>query len=251
MLIVLSMDRRWRRNYLLAAMGAVMAYGMTLTIAACSLMPVRSPQPGWVCDAEADAAVRSRQWQLALQLHHRFLESEPDNCLALYHLGYILGKLDQRRQEVETYERAVACGYSNDDRIFFNLGMAFVEISKPDKALAALERAIQLNPGNAENHFGLGYIAHLAGHGTRAVKALQKAIDLSEDHLDARNLLAGIYLDQGLLDEAKAQLQEIQRREPDNDEARRLWKIYEDRVMTAYDSFGSVPEPADGHGSPK
>lgn len=210
------------------------AFSIALAIAACSLTPVQSPQPGWSCDAEADAAVHSQQWQLALELHQRYLELEPDNCLALFHLGYILGKLNERQQEVEAYERAIACGYSNDDRLFFNLGMAFGELSEPDKAMAAMERAIQLNPDNAENHFGLGYITHLTGHSVRAVKALQKAIDLSADHLDARNLLARIYLDQGRLDEAKTQLQETQRREPDNQEAMMLWKIYEDRVKTAY-----------------
>jgi tetratricopeptide (TPR) repeat protein len=225
------MDRKIDRRYSAVAV----AFSISLAIACCSQTMVRSPQPTWSCDAEADTAVHSQQWELALQLHQRYLELEPDNCLALYHLGYILGKLDKRRLEVEAYERAVACGYSNDDHLFFNLGMAFGEISEPDKALAALERAIQLNPGNAENHFGLGYIAHLTGHGKRAVKALQKAIDLSADHLDARNLLARIYLDQGRLGEAKKELQEIQRREPDNQEAVILWKIYEDRVMTAYE----------------
>jgi tetratricopeptide (TPR) repeat protein len=211
------------------------AFSIALAIAACSQTTVRSPQPGWSCDAEADAAVHSQQWELALQLHRRYLELEPGNCLAMYHLGYILGKLNERQLEVDAYERAVACGYSNDDHLFFNLGMAFGEISEPDKALAALERAIQLNPDNAENHFGLGYIAQMTGHSRRAVKALQKAIDLSADHLDARNLLARLYLDLGRLDEAKTQLLEIQRREPDNQEAMILWKIYEDRVMTAYD----------------
>lgn len=211
------------------------SFSIALAIAGCSQTAVRSLQPGWACDTEADAAVHSQQWQLALQLHRRFLESEPGNCLALYHLGYILGKLDERQLEVETYERAVACGYSNDDRLFFNLGMAYGELSEPDKAVAALERAIQLNPDNAENHFGLGYIAHLMDSSARAVKALRKAIDLSADHLDARNLLARIYLDQGRLDEAKTQLQEVRRREPDNQEAMILWKIYEDRAMTSYE----------------
>jgi tetratricopeptide (TPR) repeat protein len=225
------MISRWYRKFLSAAI----ACGITLAIAACSQTTVRSPQAEWSCDAEADAAVRSRQWQLALQMHQRYLKLEPDNCLALYHLGYIFGKLNERQLEVETYERAIACGYSDDDRLFFNLGMAFGELSEPDKALAALEHAIQLNPDNAENHFGLGYIAQLTGHSARAVKALQKAIDLSADHLDARNLLARIYLDLGWLEEAKIQLQELQRREPDNQEAMMLWRIYEDRVKTSYE----------------
>jgi tetratricopeptide (TPR) repeat protein len=225
------MDRKRDQRYSAVAV----AFSIALIIAACSQTTVRSPQPGWSCDTEADAAVHSQQWELALQLHQRYLELEPDNCLALYHLGYILGKLNKRQLEVETYKRAVTCGYSNDDQLFFNLGMALGEISEPDKALAALERAIQLNPDNAENHFGLGYIAQLTGHSRRAVKALHKAIDLSADHLDASNLLARIYLDLGRLDEAKRQLQEIQRREPDNQEAMILWEIYEDRIMTAYE----------------
>jgi tetratricopeptide (TPR) repeat protein len=248
--IVLDMSQRRHRKF----SWTVMAVGMTLTLTACSSTAVRSPQRGWRCNAEADAAVGNRQWQLALQLHRRVLELEPGNCLALYHLGYILGKLDERQLEVETYEQAAACGYSNDDRLFFNLGMAYVELSEPDKALEALERAVRLNPGNAENHFGLGYIARLAGQGPRAVKALETAIDLSEDHLDARNLLAVIYLDQGLLEQAKTQLQEIQRRDPGNHEAKRLWKIYKDRVMTAYDSsdsYGPASTPADEHDVPK
>jgi superkiller protein 3 len=247
MFIVLCMNQRRRRKFLPAVMG----FGVALTIAACSLMSVQSPQHQWACDTEADAAMQRGQWQMALQLHQRFLEVEPGNCLARYHLGYIFGKLDERQLEVDTYERAVACGYTNDDRLFFNLGMALFEISEPDKALASLERAILLNPGNAENHFGLGYIAQLAGQSSRAVKALQKAIDLSKDHLDARNLLASIYLNQGLLDEAKMQLQEIQRREPDNGEAMRLWQIYEDRVKTAYDSFEPALAPSDDNAVPK
>lgn len=231
MAILFYMDRKRHRRYLVVAV----AFNIALAIAGCSQATVRSPQPGWSCDAKADAAVHSQHWQLALQLHRRFLELEPGNCLALYHLGYILGKLNEHQLEVEAYERALACGYLNNDRLFYNLGMAFAELSEPEKALAALERAIQLNPDDAENHFGLGYIAQLTGHSARAVKALQKAIDLSAGHLDARNLLARIYLDQGRLDEAKIQLLEIQRRDPDNQEAMILWKIYEDRVMTSYE----------------
>lgn len=231
MSIVLIMNKKWHRGYLSAAV----VFSIALTIAGCSLTPVRSQQPSWSCDAEADAAVHSQQWQLALQLHQRYLVLEPDNCLAIYHLGYILGKLDERQQEVEAYEQAVACGYSQDDRLFFNLGMAFGELFESDKAMAALEHAVELNPNNAENHFGLGYIAHLADHRTLAIESLQAAIDLSEDHLDARNLLARIYLDEGRLAEAKAQLKEVQRREPDNQEAMILWQIYEDRAMTSYD----------------
>jgi tetratricopeptide (TPR) repeat protein len=225
------MNRKRHRGYLSAAI----AFSIALTIAGCSLTPVQSQQPGWSCDPEADAAVHSEQWRLALQLHRRFLVLEPDNCLAIYHLGYILGKLDERQQEVEAYEHAVACGYAQDDRLFFNLGMAFSDLLESDKAVQALERAVELNPNNAENHFGLGYIAHLADQSALAIEALQTAIDLSEDHLDARNLLARIYLDEGRLVEAKALLIQVQRREPANPEAMILWQIYEDRAMTSYD----------------
>lgn len=217
------------------SIGVVLAISLMTAVAGCSTPSRELRRFAWSCDPRADAAVHNEQWQKALELHRQYLASEPGNCLAIYHLGYILGKLNHRRQEVSAYERAVACGYSQDDQLFFNLGMALGDLSEPERAIAALEQAIKINPGNAENHFGLGYIAQMTGRSTLAVTALKKTVELSADHMDAHVLLARIYLDQGRLAEARAHLERVQKNDPENPEVRMLWNIYRDRVSTSYD----------------
>jgi tetratricopeptide (TPR) repeat protein len=217
------------------SIGAAIAISLMVAVVGCSAPSQGLHQFAWSCDPRADAAVHKEQWQKALELHRQFLETEPGNCLAIYHVGYILGKLNHRQQEVSAYERAVACGYTNDDQLFFNLGMALGDLSEPERAIAALEQAIQINPRNAENHFGLGYIAQMTGRGTLAVTALERAVELSAEHTDARVLLARIYLDQGRLAEARAHLEAVQKNDPENPEVHMLWNIYRDRVTTSYD----------------
>ena len=209
--------------------------GLLMALYGCSQRPILPEDGVWSCDAQADAAVQSGNWQVAERLHRQILESNPSNCLAIYHLGYILGNLNNREQEVIAYERAIACGYNQDDRLYFNLGMAYSDLNDAYRAIRALERAVQINPDNAENHFGLGFVAHMIGKSALAERALTKAIDTSAQHLDARILLARIHLDQGRLAEAKKQIVAVRKIEPDNEDARLLWRIYQDRKMTSYE----------------
>lgn len=192
-------------------------------------------QGAWRCDKIADAAVHQEQWDFALSRHQILLEREPFNCLAIYHLGYIKGKLGDRRQETVQYEKAIQCGLNTDDRLYFNLGMAYGELDLMDEALSALEKAVSLNRQNAENFFGMGLVAKWAGHIHRAEVALNKAIGLDPRHLEARLLLTSIYLDMGRLDAARPHLEYLLEHVPENEEAEALRKIYEDRRITAYD----------------
>jgi tetratricopeptide (TPR) repeat protein len=209
-----------------------------LWMAGCAPMGTTSGPPvqgEWRCDEIADAAVHQEQWDFALSRHQSLLEREPFNCLAIYHMGYIQGKLGDRRQETVQYEKAIQCGLNTDDRLYFNLGMAYGELDLMDEALSALEKAVSLNRQNAENFFGLGLVAKWAGHIHRAEAALNKAIDLDPRHLEARLLLTRIYLDEGRLDAARSHLQYLLEHAPDNEEAEALRKIYEDRRITAYE----------------
>jgi tetratricopeptide (TPR) repeat protein len=192
-------------------------------------------ETSWVCDAEADAAVDRQQWEQAYDLHQALLLKEPGNCLAMYHLGYILGAMGDRTQETRQYERAVQCGMDKDDLLFFNLGMAYGEMDSMDKALAAFERAVALNPNNAENFFGLGLTAQAAGQSQRAQTALVNAVKINPNHWEARILLTRIYLDSGRLAMARNHLEFLRRSIPNNEEVVELWQTYEDRSITTFE----------------
>ncbi len=208
-----------------------------LWVGGCASMgapPGRSVQKAWRCDEIADAAVQRQEWNLALSRHQALLERAPSNCLAIYHLGYIQGNLGDRHQETLQYEKAIQCGLDTDDRLFYNLGMAYGEMDRMEEALAAFERAVSLNSQNAENFFGLGLIAKWAGQTDRAKTALHQTLDLDPQHWEARILLTNIYLDEGRLDAARPHLEYLLGHVPENPDVRALRKIYEDRRITSY-----------------
>jgi tetratricopeptide (TPR) repeat protein len=201
----------------------------------CSSLGPSSGPKQWSCDPDADAAVARQEWDQAQRRHHWILEKEPGNCLAIYHLGYIWGKLGNRETEVAHYERAVRCGYTEDDHLFFNLGMAYGELDLMQKALASFEKAMELNPQNADNHFGLGMTAQAAGLTDKALKALAKAVRIDPRHWDARIALTRIYLDQSQIKAAGLQLEALVKGVPEDPELVELLKIFEDRRISAYE----------------
>jgi tetratricopeptide (TPR) repeat protein len=197
---------------------------------------LQGPPQQQACDPQADAAVTNGQWDIALSAHEALLSREPRNCLAMYHLGYIWGRMGERDKEIDLYRQAIACGYDGDAQLYFNLGMALGDTGDLEGALGAFERAVAIDPRNAENYFGLGLMAQASGRDAQAEEALRKAIALSPVHLEARLLLSRIYLDQSRWTEAREQLETVLRQEPGYPEAEDLWQIMIQRQREAYNS---------------
>jgi len=72
----------------------------------------------WACDKAADDAMKRKDYKAGILLHERFLEKEPGNAFALYHLGYAHGQTGDHLKEVSYYEEAIALGFRKD-RIFY------------------------------------------------------------------------------------------------------------------------------------
>ncbi|RJQ86149.1 MAG: tetratricopeptide repeat protein [Desulfobacteraceae bacterium] len=187
------------------------------------------------CDPSADAAVEQGRFEAALEGHERLLASEPANCLAMYHLGFIWGRMGDRLKEIDFYEAALECGYAFDDQLYFNLGMAYGELHDLNRAIQAFERAVAIKPENPDNHFGLGLTQLAADRPERAEAALQQAVSRDPNHLDAHLALARLYLDQSRWDKADAHLAGIRQIDPDNAEARELRQLLQSRRAMQYD----------------
>lgn len=223
------------------AAGPARVYGvpalclMLAVLGACTAMHPAPTPPVWRCDPAVDALVENGQWEEALAGHEQLLRATPDNCLALYHVGYILGHLGERLNEVRVYEQAVACGYTRDDRLYFNMGMAYADLGDLERATEALERAVDLNADNADNFFGLALIAGTAGRQADAERALRHAITVDPGHLEARLELANLYLNQGRWDDARAHLDAAGAVDPGNEEVRLLRQLLESRRAAEYE----------------
>lgn len=186
--------------------------------------PQAPPQaaPRWHCDPEADAAVEREAYRLGIRLHEELLWTQPDNALAWYHLGYACGQTGDHAREITCYERAQALGYTHDEGLFFNAGMAYLELDQVPQALAVFQQALALNPDGADNHFGLALALQAAGDNPAAEVRLRQAILLDPDHLDARLQLAMSYIQSGNQAGALAELEAVVARDPENAQARQL-----------------------------
>jgi len=177
--------------------------------------------PKWTCDKAADEAMKRHDYEAGIALHKRFLEKQPGNALALYHLGYGYGQLGDHQTEVSYYEKAMALGLETD-QISFNLGMAYGELDETEKSINAFKKALEINPGSAEYHFELA-LAYLEN--TEKIEAKQellKVIEIDHGHVEARLILSRLYVEQGELQKATELIQEILKMDPTNEKARSL-----------------------------
>jgi tetratricopeptide (TPR) repeat protein len=188
----------------------------------------------WRCDPHADQAVENGNWGKARVLHEHLLRKQPANCLALYHLGYIIGKFGDRLQEADFYNQALNCGYKQDVQLFFNLGMAYADSGQTDLALSVFQRGAEIDPDYADIHFGAGITALNAGRPVSAEKALGRAVSLDSRHWEARLVLARLYLNQNRWQEAQRQIEQVQTGDPENESAHELMQILVDRKGRKY-----------------
>lgn len=180
----------------------------------------------WTCDKLADEAMKRHDYEAGIVLHQRFLEKEPENALALYHLGYAYGQTGDHEREVFYYKEAVSLGF-NEDGIFFNLGMAYGELNQIEEAIRAFKKALNINPDSADNHFGLALAYQRSVADNLAEKEFLEAIRIDPMHLDARLYLSMLYADMGELQKAAEQLRDILEIDPNHRGAREFLKRIE------------------------
>ena len=202
--------------------------GLLLAVGCSKSALVKRPAPEkkWTCDKKADDALQQHNYEAAIILHQRFLEKEPANGLALYHLGYAYGQAENHVKEIFYYEKAIALGFK-ENHVFFNLGMAYGESDQTENAVSAFKRALDINPDSADSHFELAIAYQRSAADKPAEKEFLKAIEIDPSHTDARLHLSLLYADMGELQKACEQLHKILEIDPGNWRARDILKRIE------------------------
>ncbi|MGH9901385.1 MAG: tetratricopeptide repeat protein, partial [Pyrinomonadaceae bacterium] len=99
--------------------------------------------------------------------------------------------------------------HPRSEGVLLALGICYVQLGRPDEAVATLRRYLRLAPRSAAGHAALG-IALLDGAKTAEARAeLETAVRLNPKQADAVEALARIYLIEGKADKAAALLRPL------------------------------------------
>ena len=122
--------------------------------------------------------------QVARQIEEGSGQREP----ATYnHLGVTLAALGRLDEALENFENAGSHERAEFE-VFYNLGRAYIERGHPDKGIAHLRHAFQVEPNYADLHALLGAAYLLRGRANllpEAMKHLKRALQLNPRHATA------------------------------------------------------------------
>jgi tetratricopeptide (TPR) repeat protein len=160
-------------------------------LAGCTRVSVEKPPPTqkkMTCDLQADKAIKDNDYETGIRLHQQLLEKEPENRVALYHLGYAYGHMGDHQKEVFYYERAIALGMKNES-IFYNLGLAYGDLDQLENAINAFKKALAIEPGNLNVRYDMSRLYVAMGDFKEARDQLQQILKIDPSYPEARELL--------------------------------------------------------------
>jgi tetratricopeptide (TPR) repeat protein len=149
-------------------------------------------------------------------------------------LAHANGDLDKA---VERY-RQVAEMRPDDPNVQYNLGSALFTKEDYKGALAAFDRAIELDPNNAETHHFRGATLEKLGRPKDAIESLKQSVAI-HDSYKARWLLGVVYEQVGDYASAVQEFEAVARMEPDNKKIKDY--LDEARMILAMKGGGEAP----------
>jgi tetratricopeptide (TPR) repeat protein len=152
----------------------------------------------------------------------KVLALDPHDARAENNLGLIFESNGQPDAAMDAYRTAIAWQEQNphpgdndpakdrekdkdQEQPYVNLGNLLVEQGRAQEALAPLEKAVALAPGNAYCHMTLGVYYRKAGQMDSARRELERATELDPDNAATHYQLGRLYKDIHALDLAKAE----------------------------------------------
>jgi len=197
--------------------------------------------------AQAEAAIDKQDWPTAERLLNEAVAAGEHSARAYSDIGYVLHATGRAPEAIEAYRKAVDAapnvfetvlslglllagqGQWDDAARFLRKATGLTPASHPDAgrakawlalgrvlaakdpqaAMDAYQKAIVLDPGNADAHLELGDLRARSGDTTGAEQELLKAAELAPKNPDPLAALANLYMSVNRLPEAEACLRKF------------------------------------------
>ena len=156
----------------------------------------------------------ARDWNSAETHARKALELAPDMNAGLRLLGVVYTQRGQFDQAIAILEKAMRLDPYNAET-YNNLSTAYMQKGQYDKAEELLQTSLQIMPGYRIAFLNLGLLALLRGNFEAAADYLERAIEQVPDDPPPRNNLAVALIRLGRYDEARHHLQYIIDRYPE------------------------------------
>ena len=168
-------------------------------------------------------------------LYRQLLAAMPDHVDSMHMLGVVALQAGQPDAALPWFDRAIALrpsagtsgaqsgsqsGSQSVSTYHVHRAHALLALGRPDDALAACQRALELRRNSAEASFAMGHALVDLGRPLDAIPAYQAAQRQNPRLPDLDNSLALALLEANRLDAAARQLDAVVRREPGNRQAR-------------------------------
>ena len=171
------------------------------------------------------ARLAREEYAWARQSFEKSLVLDPDHEDALAGYGETLLKFGQHEQAVSTFRRILELGYADDIDLILQIGRALFREELMDEARDFFEIAVREATELAEAAACLGYVRHRQGDDQGAIQSLQRALQLDDEHAEARIYLANILYDRG---EYESALYHLEHTEPgDHWDELGIWRLVE------------------------
>ena len=130
-------------------------------------------------------------------------------------LGVQEGIAGNVAQALEYFQRAIVLEPTSA-KAYYNLGLAYKELGRPDLALAAYKKSLELLP-DATTHTNLGIIYFESGHYLQSIRQYQKALEINPFDERAYNNLGNVMTIQGNYKQALVYFEKALSINPKND----------------------------------
>ena len=128
------------------------------------------------------------EWEQAIAAYQAAIEADPEHQSAYVNLGDAYYQANQLELAIQSYQQALELD-ENDADVIYNLGAAYfqqalaggnVDEAALDKAIAQIERAIELNPQLPHPYYALGEAYRLLNDNAQAITAFETFLELDD-----------------------------------------------------------------------
>jgi len=171
---------------------------------------------------------RIPDWRDDVTLISRALAAEPDEFILHDALGDAYWMRGEGARAEHEWREALRTN-PTFVRPIDSLGALYAKQRRFGEAVAYLQRAILLDPGDADSHLNLGAVYAETGSMDRAEEQFRTAVSIAPLNFAAHNVLGKLYFDSGRLDDAEKQFHESLGCEPNLAALDYLGYVYQKR----------------------